>query len=168
MSMLVSTLSRVQPKFAALYARGEMESLATTAQRATLLLIAFSAPVSLLFLFAPGPVMNVFGSEFSNGATTLQILSVGQFINVAMGSFVMLLVMSGREREYRNVLMVSTLVVLTLNVVLIPKYGAIGAAIATTSAIVVQNILFGYYVRTKLGILIFSPGPRAERSIGDA
>jgi O-antigen/teichoic acid export membrane protein len=112
--------------------------------------------------------MNVFGSDFSNGATTLQILSVGQFINVAMGSFVMLLVMSGREREYRNVLMVSTLVVLTLNVVLIPKYGAIGAAIATTSAIVVQNILFGYYVRTKLGIRIFCPGLRAEGSIGDA
>jgi O-antigen/teichoic acid export membrane protein len=166
--VLLTFATIVQPKFAALYARGEMESLATTAQRATLLLIAFSAPVSLLFLFAPGPVMNVFGSEFSNGATTLQILSVGQFINVAMGSFVMLLVMSGREREYRNVLMVSTLVVLTLNVVLIPKYGAIGAAIATTSAIVVQNILFGYYVRTKLGILIFSPGLRAERSIGDA
>jgi O-antigen/teichoic acid export membrane protein len=166
--VLLTFATIVQPKFAALYARGEMESLATTAQRTTLLLIAFSAPVSLLFLFAPGPVMNVFGSDFSNGATTLQILSVGQFINVAMGSFVMLLVMSGREREYRNVLMVSTLVVLTLNVVLIPKYGAIGAAIATTSAIVVQNILFGYYVRTKLGILIFSPGLRAERSIGDA
>ncbi len=166
--VLLTVATIVQPKFAALYARGEMESLATTAHRATLLLIAFSAPVALLFLFAPGPVMNVFGSDFSNGATTLQILSVGQFINVATGSFVMLLVMTGREREYRNVLMVSTLVVLTLNVVLIPKYGAIGAAIATTSALVVQNILFGYYVRTKLGILMFSPRLRAERSIGDA
>jgi O-antigen/teichoic acid export membrane protein len=166
--VLLTFATIVQPKFAALYARGEMELLATTAQRTTLLLIAFSAPVSLLFFFAPGTVMNVFGNDFSNGATTLQILSVAQFINVAMGSFVMLLVMSGREREYRNVLMVSTLVVLTLNVVLIPKYGAVGAAIAATSAIVVQNILFWYYVRTKLGILIFSHGPRAERSIGDA
>jgi O-antigen/teichoic acid export membrane protein len=166
--VLLAVATIAQPKFAALYARGEMESLATTAHRATLLMIVCSAPVSLVFLVAPGPVMNVFGSDFSNGATTLQILSVGQFINVAMGSFGMLLVMSGREREYRNALMISTLVVLALNVVLIPEYGAIGAAIATTSALVVQNILFGYFVRTKLGIVMFSPRSRAERSVGDA
>ena len=154
-----------QPKFAELYARRDIESLATTAHKATLLMTAFAAPVFLVLVFAPAFVMSIFGSDFASGAVTLQILSVGQFVNVIAGSVGVLLVMSGHEQEYRNVQILAACVVLVLNVLLIPLYGAIGAAIAATAGVVVQNVFFAILVWTKLGILMINPRSLVQRSV---
>lgn len=164
--LAVSTI--VQPKFAQLYARGDMESLAKTTYNAVLLMVACSAPVLIVLLAAPELVMGVFGGDFSSGAATLQILAVSQFINIAMGSVGMLLVMSGQERQFRNILIASAVVVVALNAVLIPAYGAVGAAISVTVAHVVQNVLFAYVGWVKFGILMISPRLRIPRSVGDA
>jgi len=163
--VLLAVNTIAQPKFAELYARGDMESLAATASKATLLMTACAAPVFLVFLAAPEFVMSAFGSGFSSGAATLQVLSIGQFVNVIAGSVGVLLVMSGHEREYRNVQIIAACVVLVLNVILIPSHGAIGAAIAAASALIVQNFLFGYYVWTKLGIVLIIPRSLIQRSV---
>ena len=149
-----------QPKFAALFARREMESLAAAARKVTLLMTVCAAPVFLVFFVAPRFVMSIFGSEFSIGGSTLQILAFGQFFNVVSGSVGILLMMSGHEREYRNAQIVTAAVVLTLNTLLIPTYGAIGAAIGAASALIVQNILFGYFVWSRLGIVMLSSRSR--------
>jgi O-antigen/teichoic acid export membrane protein len=161
--VLLAVKTIAQPKFAELFARREMQSLAATANKATLLMTVWAAPVFLVFLTAPEFVMSAFGSDFADGAATLQILSVGQFVNVAAGSVGVLLVMSGHEREYRNVQIIAACVVLVLNVMLIPSHGAVGAAIAATSALIVQNILFGYFVWAKLGFIVLIPGQRSVR-----
>jgi O-antigen/teichoic acid export membrane protein len=159
--VLVAVNTVAQPKFAELYARGHMDSLAVTAYKATLLMTACATPVVLVFLVAPELVMSAFGADFAGSGTALQILSIGQFVNVATGSVGILLVMSGQEREYRNVQIVAACVVLALNVALIPGWGAVGAAIATAAALIVQNLLFGYFVWVKLGIVTIMP--RAPR-----
>jgi O-antigen/teichoic acid export membrane protein len=141
-----------QPKFAALFARREMESLAAAARKVTLLMTVCATPFFLVCFVVPQFVMGIFGSDFSIGGPTLRILAVGQFFNVVSGSVGILLMMSGHEREYRNAQIVTAAVVLTLNALLIPDYGAIGAAIGASSALIVQNVLFGYFVWTRLGI----------------
>jgi O-antigen/teichoic acid export membrane protein len=130
--LAISTI--VQPKFAELYARGDMQALAATTHRAVWLMVACSAPVLLIFVAMPERILSIFGSDCPDGAAILQILAVGQFINIALGSVGILLVMSGQEKQFRNVLVVSVCVALLLNVALIPAYGAIGAAIAAASA----------------------------------
>lgn len=154
--VLIAVNAIAQPKFAELYSLGDMEKLASTARRATTLMTFCAAPVLLLFLLIPGTILSAFGSDFSGGALTLQILSIGQFINVATGSVGILLVMSGHEREYRNVQIVAACVVLALSYLLIPLYGAVGAAIGAAAALIVQNVLFGYFVWVRLGILTIS------------
>jgi O-antigen/teichoic acid export membrane protein len=154
---LLAVKTIAQPKFAELYASGDMKTLAATSQKSTLLMTACSAPVFLVFVIAPEFVMSAFGSDFSGGARTLQILSVGQFVNVATGAVGVLLVMTGHEHQFRNIQVITAALVLALNVVLIPTHGAVGAAIAAASALIVQNILFGYFVWTKLGILTIIP-----------
>jgi O-antigen/teichoic acid export membrane protein len=161
--VLLAIKTSAQPKFAGLYARREMQSLAATAHKATLLMTVCAAPIFLVFLVAPDFVMSAFGGDFADGAVALQILSVGQFVNVASGTVGVLLVMSGHEREYRNVQIIAACVVLALNVVLIPSHGAVGAAIAAASALIVQNVLFGYFVWARLGILVLIPGQRSVR-----
>jgi len=162
--VLIAINTTAQPKFAALYARGEFESLATTARKANLLMTVCAVPVVLVFLAAPALVMGLFGSDFSGGATALRILAAGQFVNVALGSVGVLLVMSAKEREYRNVQIASAAIVLLLNVALIPKLGATGAAVAAAAGLVVQNILFAYFVWARLGIVMFSSRPYRRRT----
>lgn len=157
--VLIAVNTIAQPKFAALYAQGNLAILATTARKANLIMTCFAVPMLALFLIAPSLMMSLFGEGFAHGAAVLQILAIGQFVNVAMGSVGVLLVMSANEREYRNVQIVSALLALVLNVVLIPNYGAVGAAVSAASALVVQNVLFGYYVWRRLGILMLSSQP---------
>jgi len=152
--VLLAVNTIAQPKFAELYAKKEFEALANTAHKATLLMTVFAAPIAAAFLLAPSPVMRLFGPEFEAGSTSLQILAVGQFVNVAAGSVGVLLVMSGHDRDFRNVQIIVAIVVLLLNAWLIPEFGAVGAAAAGTSALIVQNLLFAYFVWTRLGILM--------------
>jgi O-antigen/teichoic acid export membrane protein len=165
--VLIAVNAIAQPKFAELYARRDMVSLANTARKANILMTAFAAPVFLVFLVAPEFVMSAFGSDFSGGGAVLQILSVGQFVNVATGSVGILLVMSGHEREYRNIQIVAACVVVGLSCALIPALGATGAAIGAAAALIVQNVLFGYFVWTKLGILLFIRKSVVQRDAGD-
>src|SRR5690606_14678788 len=152
---LLAVKAIAQPKFAELYDNGDAEGLAATAHKSTLLLVVCGAPVFLVFMLAPVLVMSAFGSEFSDGALTLQILSMGQFINVVAGAVGVLLVMSGHEREFRNSQIATAAVALLFNCLLIPAYGAVGAAIAATAALIVQNALFSYCVWKRLHIVMF-------------
>lgn len=163
--LAISTI--VQPKFAELYARGDMQALAATTYRASLLMVACSAPVLLVFVAIPKHILSIFGSDFPDGAAILQILAGGQFINIALGSVGILLVMSGQEKQFRNVLVVSVCAMLLFSVTLIPAYGAVGAAAAEASALVVLNVLFGYAVWRKHGIFMFSRRLH-RRSVRDA
>jgi O-antigen/teichoic acid export membrane protein len=119
-----------------------------------------ATPVFLVLVVAPRFVMGIFGSDFSTGGVTLQILAIGQFFNVVSGSVGILLMMSGHEREYRNAQIATAAVAVTINALLIPKYGAIGAAIGAASALVVQNVLFGHFVWRRLGIAMLISGSR--------
>jgi O-antigen/teichoic acid export membrane protein len=166
--VLLAVKSIAQPKFAELHASGDRRMLAAMAHKSTLLMTACAAPVFLVFVAAPEFVMSAFGSAFTNGAVTLQILSVGQFINVATGAVGVLLVMSGHERQFRNTQVITAFVVLALNALLIPAYGAIGAASAATAALIVQNVLFSYFVWRKLRIVMFSSRSAAWPTVRDA
>jgi O-antigen/teichoic acid export membrane protein len=110
--------------------------------------------------------MGAFGSDFAGGGPALQFLSIGQFVNVATGSVGVLLVMSGHEKAYRNIQIVAACIVVGLSYALIPTYGAAGAAIGAAAALIVQNVLFGYSVWAKLGILLLIPKSLVHRKSG--
>jgi O-antigen/teichoic acid export membrane protein len=157
--VLIAVNTVAQPKFATLHSQGNLSALAATAWRANLLMTICAIPALVLFLAVPSVVMGMFGEDFAGGGLVLQILAIGQFVNAAMGSVGVLLVMSANEREYRNVQIAAAFVALVLNITLIPRYGAVGAAVGAASALVAQKLLFAYFVRRRLGIVMFSSRP---------
>jgi O-antigen/teichoic acid export membrane protein len=98
-------------------------------------------------------VLSLFGSGFSGSAMVLSILAVGQFVNVITGSVGYLLTMSGHERLQRNNFAVCAAISVLLNIVLVPRLGAIGAAIATSTTLAVQMLIAAAIVRQKLGLI---------------
>lgn len=153
--ILLAVNSIAAPKFAELYQKRDFEALADTARRSAMLMTMLAAPPLLVFLVFPGWVMGFFGSEFSSGATVLVILAIGQFINVSAGSVGYLLMMSAHERAMRNSVIAASLISVGLNVALIPRFGLVGAAIATTVGVASQNIIASVLVHRLLDIRVF-------------
>ncbi len=149
--VLVAVNSIAAPKFAAMYRAQQHDALRRTAVNATRLMVLFAlAPLALL-LALPHLILLLFGSEFTIGATALQILAIGQFINVATGSVGFLLSMTGHEKLLRNNVLIAAVTTLALGVTLIPPHGIIGAAVATACGVALQNLLGVWQVRRILG-----------------
>jgi O-antigen/teichoic acid export membrane protein len=129
------------PRFAAFHDQGDLAGLAQLAVRTTRLTLAVAAPLLALFVLAPHWVLSLFGHDFAAGSSVLVILAIGQFINVVGGSVGQVLIMTGHGRTLRNLSAVNFAFCVALNLILIPTYGAIGAAVTTALSGVALSIL---------------------------
>ena len=128
-----------------------MAALENLAIKSVKLVALFALPVIGVMLVFPSFLMGLFGSEFAEGAALLQILAVGQFINAMTGSVGFLLMMSGHERDMRNVTLISGTLALLLTWFLTAQFDIVGAAIGTAVAVATQNLLAVYFVKKRLG-----------------
>ena len=84
-------------------------------------------------------LLHLFGKGFTSGSSILLVLAVGQLANAATGPTGMLLSMTGRQKwELANIISMVAFNFL-LNLILIPRMGTIGAAIATAISIAAIN-----------------------------
>ena len=146
----------VAPRFSSLYKQGKTAELEKIARVSVKLISAAALPIVIIMIVFPHWVLQLFGEGFYQGATFLQILAVGQFVNAITGSVGYLLSMSGHERDLRNISWVSGGLVLVLCIVLVPSFGGIGAAIATAVAVASQNLLAVHFVKKRLGFNVLS------------
>ncbi|MCK8120362.1 oligosaccharide flippase family protein [Pseudoalteromonas sp. 2CM32C] len=141
----------VAPKFAAFKAANNMDGIRKTALFSVRLLVLSALPIVLFMLLLPEFLMGLFGEQFKQGAVILQILVLGQAVNVITGSVGFLLMMSGNERDMRFVTIISGCGVLLSVPLFTSLYGAMGAAVATAFFISLQNLLAVYFVKKRLG-----------------
>jgi O-antigen/teichoic acid export membrane protein len=141
----------VAPKFAAFKAAGDMVNIRKTALFSVRLLLVSAFPIITFMLIFPSFLMSLFGDDFKQGALILQVLVLGQAVNVITGSVGYLLLMSGNERDLRFVTIFSGITVVLLTCTLTPLYGALGAAVATALSFAMQNLMAVYFVKKRLG-----------------
>lgn len=141
----------VAPRFAAMYKQGKLAEIRKLALISVRLMVIFALPIIGMMLFFPAFLMGLFGEGFSSGSHLLQILAIGQFINVATGSVGFLLSMSGHEKDLRNTTLLSGPIAVGFALLLVPLYGATGSAVATALAIASQNLIAVFWVKKRLG-----------------
>lgn len=96
--------------------------------------------VLLLFVLAGGPILSAaFGPEFAAAKTAVLLLCVGQTVNCAAGVVQTLLNMTGHSRDVLKGVIAGALTNVVLNLMLVPHLGAVGAAAATSTGIIVEN-----------------------------
>jgi len=149
--ILASVNTVVAPRFAEFYGKKDFYSLKSLAQKSTKLIFFFSLPIFLFYILFADWCMSLFGSEFEKGSYALIILSLGQLINAITGSVGLILMMTGRQREHLNLILIMTLLNIILNVIMIPKYGLLGAALATALSMSMGNILGVFWVKKYYG-----------------
>jgi O-antigen/teichoic acid export membrane protein len=105
-------------------------------------MFAMSLPLLLLLVVFSVPFIQVFyGEDYVSGYATLAILSSGFFIVAAVGPTQDLLRAIGKPRYELLNTVVSALTNIALNWILIPTYGIVGAAIATSISYALWNAL---------------------------
>lgn len=149
--VLTAFLVPAAPKFAELFSQGKISELARSAQFVTKIIFWCSAPILAgVILLAPF-IMGIFGKDFVKGADALIILSVGQFINAATGPVSNILMMTGRQKLNRNMMVGTTVLAIILDFILIPRYGAIGAACVNTFGVIVMNMIPFFLIKRYYG-----------------
>jgi len=165
-SSMLSAISVVAaPKFAAMYAKGELDKLGRLARQSAKFATLVSLPYLALFILAPDFVLSIFGSEFSNGGVALMILSLGEFVNAVTGSVGFLLIMTGHEKLMRNNALFAGILKIVLQITLIPLFGFVGAALAAVISSSVRNLTAVVLVYWKLSIITIPIPDRFARRL---
>lgn len=143
------------PRIADLYHRGRMSSLRRTYGLAGSWIIRISLPAFVLLLVFPRDLLAFFGRGFVVGASVTMILAVGRFVDAATGPCGMMLNMSGRPRLNLLNNAVGLVLNVALNLLLIPRYGIVGSAVAWAISLCVINVARVLQVWLELRMLPF-------------
>jgi O-antigen/teichoic acid export membrane protein len=128
-----------------------MEELKKSAQFVTKIIFWCSAPILAVVILVAPFIMGIFGEGFVRGSLSLIILAVGQFINAATGPINSILIMTGKQKLNRNIMVVATIVAIILDLLLIPVYGAVGAACVNTFGVIIMNLVPFFLVKRFYG-----------------
>lgn len=128
------------PMIADLYRREEFERLGRMYVVVSSWTLRLSLPSFAIVILFPDELLSVFGNQFVGGAAVTVILAVGQLFNVAGGPNGYMLVMSGRPALTMANNLTALVLNVVLNLVLIPRFGLIGAGIAFAASVAFNNI----------------------------
>jgi len=145
-ALIVSFVSIYAPIMSQLHNEGDFSEMSHLYKLVSRWMITFAIPVSLIFIIYPSKMMLLFGPDYMAGSSVLVILTVATFIQAALGAASPALGMSGYTRLTLWNSLGAFILNIVLNVVLIPKYGIIGAAWATLISLVAIGIARIYEV----------------------
>lgn len=130
----------VQPQLASLLARDDRPRANDVYQTSTCWLMLATWPVFLCFATYSAWIMRVFG-DYQAGAEALTVLGVAMLGATACGMVDVVLNMAGRTTWTMLNSLLALGVMVGLDLLLIPRYGILGAAIGWSAAILARNLI---------------------------
>ncbi len=136
------------PTIAELHSKGERVKLAIMYKVVNKWTITLSLPIFLVATLFSRTLLQLSGKTFIDAWPLLVISAVGSIVNAATGSFGYILVMTG----YQKWSFANSITSVTLNIVfgalLIPHYGAMGAALGTMITLILVSVM--RYIQVRL------------------
>jgi|GEM_PF-252848 len=140
------------PLISRLYAEKKIKELQHILTIAAGIILVVMLIASLAIVGFSDIILRLFGDDFGAARPALLVLALGQFVNALSGAAGLLMTMTGHQTQAIQVVGVSLVIDFVLNVVLIPRYGIIGAATATAITTATWNILLVYLVHRLVGV----------------
>jgi O-antigen/teichoic acid export membrane protein len=130
----------LQPQLASELAREDLPGARRLFRTSAAWLVGFTWPLYLTFCVHGRELLSVFGGGYVSGGSILALVSGGLLVGTAVGDVDSVLVMSGRTilSMANTVLGLATMI--GLDLWLIPRHGALGAAFGWGGALVVKNL----------------------------
>lgn len=143
----------ISPWIAPLLAQGRLDDVQQLYRDTTRWSLAAGWSAALLFTVFASDFLGLFGPAYLEGASVLVLISLGQLVNASVGNAGVILQFSGHERRELSNGLVVTVANVALNLALIPRFGAQGAAVATLISLVLVAVRRVLQVREVLGVL---------------
>jgi O-antigen/teichoic acid export membrane protein len=148
----------IGPQLSAMLGRREFGRAAELYQTATRSLVLLTFPLYIVLGLFPAVILNIFGSRYTSGASALTVLCLAMLINLGTGNVTVVLLMGGKS-SWSAINAVAALIAnIGLNLLLVPRIGILGAAIAWAASLAIDNIAPMIEVRMVMGMAPFGPG----------
>jgi O-antigen/teichoic acid export membrane protein len=143
----------VPPLIAELNVQGRRREL-ERALRATATLAGIPACLVLaVFMALGGPILGaVYGGYYREGWLILTVLSVGQLVNVGLGSGGFVLMMTGRHMLMMYITVVSGFFTVAVGLAVVGPYGLTGVAAVAAASVALQQLLAWLATKRTVGI----------------
>jgi O-antigen/teichoic acid export membrane protein len=144
------------PGASRLFARGDARALNDLYWQTAVWIAILSFPLFALCLgFGEQVSVLLFGEPYRSAGLVLSIMCIGYYVNGSMGFNSLLLRVFGRVRYMVTADLATAVVSLTATVLLITRFGAVGAALGTTVSFLMQNLLYQWGLRTRTTVGAF-------------
>lgn len=155
--ILTSINATIAPKISKLFFGNEMSELKSIIKKATMLNISLSIPLIVLIILTSNYILSFFGDNYILAKEALYIILGGQIINALCGPVGLYLNMTGRQVFFQKLLLLTLVINVVMNLMLIPKFEMVGAAISTAFSFALWNIVGLLYVlkKDKINLSIF-------------
>lgn len=143
----------IAPKVSRLHQDGKHEQLQRLTTATAVRVVLATLPLAATLIFGAHILLELFyGSKFADGAVVIQILAISQLIVVGVGPVAVLLTMTKHANLCARAFSVGAVLNISLNAILIPHFGIVGAALATSISTSFSYLSCWYTVRRKLGL----------------
>lgn len=157
----------VAHRFSEYHAAGDHERLAAFVASSIRWTFWPSLAAMIVILALGWPFLWLFGPGFTSGYPLMFVLAVGLLARSAVGPAERLLSMLGEQRICAAVYATAFAINLVLSIVLVGRLGALGAAIATATALVSESVMLFLIARYRLGLhaFVWQPGAKGPNLV---
>jgi O-antigen/teichoic acid export membrane protein len=140
------------PLMSGLYHAGKLDELQNLCRKFAGAIAVVTAIGFVLLIFAGKFLLCLFDPQFIIAYPILLIVAVGTMVDAIAGPNAYLMQMTTYEKSYLRIMAVCYAIVLAAQFVLIPRYGSIGAALASTGGLIIWNLWAVTVLRNKAGL----------------
>ena len=149
---LIAINAIAAPLIAELFGTGRRAQLQAMLRATAWANAGFALAVGAAIVIAGEWILTLFGAGFEHGYRALVICVIGYLISALAGSVGFLMTMTGHERQAARIMALAVAANIALNLILIPIWGLVGAALATAMTTAMWNLMMLAYTRRELNI----------------
>ncbi len=151
--------SIVPSLIASIHFSGDLQELRRVVRKSTRWILSIAMPIILILLLEGKYILRYcYGSEFEAGYIVLVILTIGQMIKAGSGMVGSMFQMTGEHKIYMKINIVFGILNIILNLVFVPVYGMLGAALATSFCLSMVDIISIFVIHKRLSVLTMAKG----------
>ena len=144
------------PAAARMFARQEWSGINDLYWQTAIWIAVISFPIFMLtFSLAQPLTVLLFGDRYADSAIIMALLSLGYYFNAGLGFNNYTLRVFGKVRYIFTVDLIVTVATIVVYWLVIPRYGALGAALATSASLIAQNLFYQIGLKWQTNVSFF-------------
>jgi O-antigen/teichoic acid export membrane protein len=140
------------PMMSAAFQSGRRDELQRLCKMLALAIAVVTFAGLFLLVLIGKSLLSIFDPAYQSAYTLLLVLALGYTIDALAGPTGYLMQMTSLEGAYLRIMAVTYAIVLVLQIVFIPIYGAIAAAMASATGVALWNLLSIFELRRRIGV----------------